>query len=50
MAAIKPIQSSVCTNSTVWNTMCEIASEKPTNEQIIKANLRSQKFSKVFKK
>ena len=50
MAVIKPIQSSVCTNLTVWNAICEIAAAKPTVEQIDNAKLRSKKFDKVFKK
>ena len=49
MGSLKPIQSSVCTDLSVWNSMCKIAVTKPTKEQINKAKQRSQKFSKVVK-
>lgn len=50
MLVIKPNQASVCTQKEVWNEMCKIAVTKPTEAQIKKAEKRSRKFSKVFKR
>ena len=50
MIAIKPIQVSVCTKSSVWANMCKTAATRPSSVQIEKAKKRSEKFKKVYKK
>ena len=50
MVAIKPIQVSVCTQSSVWANMCKIVATKPSAVQIKKAKKRSERFKKVYKK
>lgn len=50
MAALKPVQPSVCTDPKIWKEICEMVMKVPTQEQLKKAEERAKKFSKVMKK
>ena len=50
MAALKPVQSSVCTEPKVWKEICESVMKSPSKEAQNRAKDLSKKFSKVVRK
>ena len=49
MAALKPVQSSVCNVPKVWKEICESVTKSPSEEAKKRAISLSKKFSKVVK-
>ena len=47
MAALKPIQPSVCNDIKIWKQICNTVNKPITSEQIEKAKKRSEQFKKV---
>lgn len=50
MAALKPVQPSVCDDPKVWKKLCDLVLQPPTQEQLKKAEERVKKFKRVIKK
>lgn len=50
MAALKPVQPTVCNEKKVWTEICKIAMAVPTRKQLENAKIKAEKMQKVFKK
>lgn len=50
MAALKPVQPSVCDDSRVWKKICKTVMSKPDPKKIEELEKLAEKFKKVIKK
>ena len=50
MAALKPIQPSICDDPKVWKEICKVAMTKPDPKKVEELKRLAEKFKKVIKK
>lgn len=50
MAALKPIQPSVCTDKRTWEEICKTALAVPTKEKLEELKKEAEKFKNLVKK
>lgn len=50
MAALKPVQPSVCDDSRIWEKICKTVMSKPDPKKIEELEKLAEKFKKVIKK
>lgn len=49
MAALKPVQPSVCTDPKIWNEICKSVTSKPDPKKIEELRKEAEKFKKVMR-
>lgn len=50
MAALKPVQPSVCDDSRIWEKICKTVMSKPDPKKVEELEKLAEKFKKVIKK